>query len=99
MGDLWKQVGKRSFGRAATPESRPLLSPRLKSLSIKPLAFGNPEIISGSVIMSSGSTNLDPKYTSFFPNGLADGRRSNESPVPQEQRSGDNMNANKAASS
>jgi hypothetical protein len=49
--------------------------------------------------MSSGSTNLDPKYTSFFPNGLADGRRSNESPVPQEQRSGDNMNANKAASS
>jgi hypothetical protein len=48
--------------------------------------------------MSSGSSGQDPKYTSFDPNTLADGRRSNESPAHQEQHSGDNMKA-KAASS
>lgn len=49
--------------------------------------------------MCSGSSGLDPKYTSFDPNVLADGKRSNESSAPQEQRSGDNKKANKAASS
>jgi hypothetical protein len=49
--------------------------------------------------MSSGSSGQDLKYTSFDPNNLADGRRSNESPVPQEQHSGNNMKAKKAASS
>src|SRR5947209_13104467 len=49
--------------------------------------------------MSSGSTGLDPKYTSFDPNVLADGRRSNESPAPQEQHSGDDTGAANAASS
>jgi hypothetical protein len=48
--------------------------------------------------MSSGSSGQDPKYTSFDPNTLADGRRSNESSTPQEQHSGDNMKAKKAAS-
>ena len=49
--------------------------------------------------MSSGSTGLNPKYHSFDPNNMADGRRSNESPVPQVQRSGDIMKVNNAASS
>jgi hypothetical protein len=49
--------------------------------------------------MASGSSGYDPKYSSFNPNTIADGRRSNESPAPQEQHSGDNMKANKAASS
>ena len=49
--------------------------------------------------MCSGSSGIDPKYTSFDPNVLAEGKRSNESAAPQEQRSGDNMRANKAASS
>ena len=49
--------------------------------------------------MSSGSSGYGPKYTSFDPNGTADGRRSNESPASQEQHSGDNMKAKKAASS
>ena len=49
--------------------------------------------------MCSGSSGIDPKYTSFDPNVLAEGKRSNESAAPQEQRSGDNMKANKAASS
>jgi hypothetical protein len=49
--------------------------------------------------MSSGSAALDPKYTSFDPNVLAESRRSNESPAPQEQLSIDNINVNKAASS
>jgi len=41
--------------------------------------------------MSSGSSGHDPKYTSFNPNALADGSRSNESPAPEEQRSGNKM--------
>jgi hypothetical protein len=43
--------------------------------------------------MSSGSSTHDPKYTSFDPNALADGRRSNERPVLRRQRSGGNKKA------
>ena len=49
--------------------------------------------------MSSGSSGRNPKYTSFDPNTMADGRRSNESPAPQELHSSDNMKATGAASS
>ena len=49
--------------------------------------------------MSSGSSGHNPKYTSFDPNIMADGRRSNESPAPQELHSSDNMKAKNAASS
>jgi len=49
--------------------------------------------------MSSGSSGHNPNYTSFDPNNMAEGRRSNESPAAQEQHSSDNTKAKKAASS
>jgi hypothetical protein len=47
--------------------------------------------------MSTGSSGHDPKYTSFDPNALADGRRSNEWPIPKTQRSGGNKKEKEAA--
>ena len=47
--------------------------------------------------MSTGSSGQDLKYTSFDRDVLGDGRRSNESPAPTEQRSDDKMKAKKAA--
>ena len=47
--------------------------------------------------MSTGSAGQGPNYTSWDPNALADGKRTNESPAPKEQPPGDNMKAKKAA--
>lgn len=41
--------------------------------------------------MSSGSAGHDPKFTSFDPNALADGRRLNESPAPGKPQHAPNM--------
>jgi hypothetical protein len=47
--------------------------------------------------MSSGSSGLDPKYLSLDLNAVADGKRSDEWPVPKRQHSSGDKKAKDAA--
>jgi hypothetical protein len=47
--------------------------------------------------MSTGSASQTPSYTTWDPNALADGKRTNESPAPKEQPPSDNMKVKKEA--
>jgi hypothetical protein len=76
-------------GRVIIPEPCRLFSHNPTRSIYNYSSSDNSESVLKSVVMPTGSSGQEPGYSSFDPNVLADGRRSNELPV-KSQYAGDN---------
>lgn len=95
----FRGAGNKTFskrGQVIILESRRLLS-RSPILSPYIYPYLNYSEIIKSAVMPTGSSGEAPKYSSFDPNTLADGKRSSEWPGPKGERSAGKKKAKDAA--